>query len=120
MRRLMHRVDVALRREKKFSTGARYVFRPTFTLFGLCSVVAVLYHELTEGRRVLAVHWPGKDDVTFSDAITAVPRRLWSEWGFAHADGSGTIENLPAPLRDPGFSCLSSRACAIPDRISRA
>jgi hypothetical protein len=50
-------------------------------LFGLYTVVAWLYAELparfTRGR---VVDWPGKRDVTFSDAITAVRRWLWLEW----------------------------------------
>jgi hypothetical protein len=50
-------------------------------LFGLYTIVAWLYAELPRsGTRVRAVNWPGKHDVTFSDAITAVRRWLWLEW----------------------------------------
>jgi hypothetical protein len=55
------------------------VLRAAPCLFGLYSVVAVLYHEWSEGRRVLAIRWPGKVDVTFSDALSAVRRQLWRE-----------------------------------------
>ena len=34
--------------------------------------------------RISIVTWPGKRDVTFSDAITAVRRWWWVEWVFAH------------------------------------
>jgi hypothetical protein len=50
-------------------------------LFGLYPVVAWLYAELpARFTRVRVVDWPGKRDVTFSDAITAVRRWLWLEW----------------------------------------
>ena len=53
-------------------------------LFGLYTVVALLYSELpARYARVHVVDWPGKCDVTFSDAITAVRRWLWVEWVFA-------------------------------------
>jgi hypothetical protein len=60
-------------------------------LFGLYTVVAWLYAELP-GRwsRVRLVAWPGKRDVTFSDAITAVRRWLWVDWVLTipgHRDG---------------------------------
>jgi hypothetical protein len=60
-------------------------------LFGLDTVVAWLYAELP-GRwsRVRLVDWPGKRDVTFSDAITAVRRWLWVDWVLTapgHRDG---------------------------------
>ena len=79
-------------------------------LFGLYSVVAVLYSELAEGRRVLAIHWPGKVDVTFSDALSAVRRQLWSEWVFPHADGDRAMEKLPAPLQELVLSALTAAA----------
>jgi hypothetical protein len=48
------------------------------------TVVALLYAELpARYTRVRVVDWPGKRDVTFSDAITAVRRWLWVEWVFA-------------------------------------
>ena len=57
------------------------VLRVAPCLFGLYTVVAWLYAELpVRWTRVRAVSWPGKHDVTFSDAITAVRRWLWREW----------------------------------------
>jgi hypothetical protein len=50
-------------------------------LFGLYTVVACLYAGLpSQFARVRVVDWPGKRDVTFSDAITAVRRWMWLEW----------------------------------------
>ena len=50
-------------------------------LFGPYTMVVWLYAELPRrSSRVRVVNWPGKHDVTFSDAITAVRRWLWLEW----------------------------------------
>jgi DDE superfamily endonuclease/Archaeal putative transposase ISC1217 len=60
------------------------VLRAAPCLFGLYTVVVLLYVDLpARYRRVQVVDWPGKGDVTFSDAITAVRRWLWVEWVFA-------------------------------------
>ena len=52
----------------------RTVLRAAPGLFGLYTVVALLYHSLPETKRVGRVEWPGKVGVTFSDAITSVRR----------------------------------------------
>jgi uncharacterized protein YerC len=69
-------------------------------LFGLYTVVAYLYAELP-GRwsRMRAVEWPGKSDVTFSDAITAVRRWLWLEWVLALPGHRGAFQKLEPGLR---------------------
>lgn len=60
------------------------VLRAAPCLFGLYSVVAVLYADLPARRTdCFGILWPGKTDRTFSDAITAVRRWLWLEWIFA-------------------------------------
>ena len=78
-------------------------------LFGLYTLVVWLYAELpARYRRVRAVDWPGKSDVTFSDAITAVRRWLWVEWVFAipgHREAfqnSGSVAADPAQWAGPG------------------
>jgi hypothetical protein len=62
----------------------------------LYSVVALLYAWLpataqTEGE----VAWEGKEAVTFSDAITAVRRWLWTLWVFPRAGHAETFAKLP-------------------------
>ena len=79
-------------------------------LFGLYTVVALLYHELPESRRGGGVDWPGKAGVTFSDALSAVRRWLWSDWVFAHADEDRAIQELPAPIREVVISALATAA----------
>jgi hypothetical protein len=80
-------------------------------LFGLYTVVAWLYAELpSRWSRVRLVAWPGKRDVTFSDAITAVRRRLWVDWILTipgHRDGfqklaPGLRQILPNGLAPAG------------------
>jgi DDE superfamily endonuclease len=83
------------------------VLRAAPCLFGLYTVVALLYHALPESKRSGSVEWPGKQGVTFSDALMAVRRWLWAEWVFPQADTDGAIEKLPQPLRDIIFSALA-------------
>jgi DDE superfamily endonuclease len=60
------------------------VLRVAPCLFGLYTVVALLYVTLpARYRRGGLLVWVGKEDVTFSDALTAVRRWLWVEWVFA-------------------------------------
>ncbi len=76
------------------------VLRAAPCLFGLYSVVACLYSQLP-GRyaRERAVWWPGKEDVAFSDAITAVRRWLWVQWVFAFPGYKPVFEKLSRPFR---------------------
>ncbi len=76
------------------------VLRTAPCLFGLFSVIALLYAQLP-ARRVhgVAVLWPGKTERTFSDAITAVRRWLWSDWVFATPKHHGAFAKLSRPIR---------------------
>jgi DDE superfamily endonuclease len=76
------------------------VLRAAPCLFGLYSVVAVLYASLpARYARVRVVDWPGKRDVTFSDAITAVRRWLWQEWVFVIPGHRAAFAKLPPSFR---------------------
>ena len=85
----------------------RTVLRAAPCLFGLYTVVAVLYHLLPEGKRAGAVSWPGKETVTFSDALTAVRRAVWTDGVFRQAHVGGAIAELPANVRDLLLSGLT-------------
>lgn len=69
-------------------------------LFGLYTVVALLFAFLPPSDRSGSVAWPGKVGTTFSDALTAVRRWLWSEWVFQQAGNRTAIQKLPDPLRE--------------------
>jgi hypothetical protein len=78
----------------------RTVMRAAPCLFGLYSVVAVRYHSLPEAKRTGAVSWPGKETVTFSDALTAVRRRIWADGASSRAGVGGAIAQLPGHVRE--------------------
>jgi hypothetical protein len=79
---------------------ARTVLRAEPCLFGLYGVVASLYEQLpAEAQAESGVDWEGKASVTFSDAITAVRRWLWTNWAFARGGHKDPFAKLPEPLR---------------------
>ena len=76
------------------------VLRAAPCLFGLFSVIVLLYARLPANRvRVAVVLWPGKTDRTFSDAITAVRRWLWTDWVFATPTHGDAFAKLSRPIR---------------------
>jgi hypothetical protein len=76
------------------------VLRAEPSLWALYTLVAWLYVELpARYRRVRAVAWLGKADVTFSDAITTVRRYLWVEGVFSISGHREAFEKLGGPLR---------------------
>jgi hypothetical protein len=88
----------------------RTVPRAAPCLFGLYSVVALLFVALPEQGRAGSVHWPGKAVVTFSDARAALRRWLWSSWVFPQAAGGMAVQQLPEPLQALLFSALAPAA----------
>jgi DDE superfamily endonuclease len=76
------------------------VLRAEPSLLALYTLVVWLYAELpVQYRRVRAVAWLGKGDVTFSDAITAVRRYLWVEGVFSLSGHREAFEELGRPLQ---------------------
>ena len=76
------------------------VLRAAPGLFGLFSVVALLYARLpAKQTRTDFRAWPGKTERTFSDAITAVRRWLWVNWVFATPRHHHTFAKLSGPTR---------------------
>jgi hypothetical protein len=59
------------------------VLRFTPCLFGLYTLVALLYLQLLHPSSTLrAIFWSGTSTVTFSDMFTCVRRALWEPWCF--------------------------------------
>jgi hypothetical protein len=80
--------------------SAQTVLRVAPCLFGLYTVVTALYVQLPARRRRSGViAWAGKQDVTFSDAITAVRRWLWVEWVFAIPGYGAAFSKLSRPFQ---------------------
>ena len=61
-------------------------------------------------RRERAVAWPGKGNVTFWDAITAVRRWLWLEWVVAAPGPGGAFRKLETGLRRILLNALAPAA----------
>jgi hypothetical protein len=87
------------------------VLRAEPSLFGLYTVVVLLYAGLpSRWRRERASAWPGKHDVTFSDAITAVRRWLWLGWVFAAPGPNRALRKLEPGLRRILLNALAPAA----------
>ena len=79
------------------------VLRLAPCLFGLFSVVAVLYDLSPVARAAGRAAMAGKVETTFSDAITAVRRWLWVNWVFANHGTARPFQNSHARSRRPCF-----------------
>jgi hypothetical protein len=89
----------------------RTVLRAAPCLFGLYSVVALLYAGLPrEADHLGAVIYRGKTEVAFSDAITAVRRRLWLEGVFEGHGQTEAFRNLPRPFQAVLLAALAPAA----------
>jgi hypothetical protein len=72
-----------LKLESTKGYGQQTVLRFTPCLFGLYTLVVLLYLQLPQPSRTLRiVLWRGKSTVTFSAMMTCVRRALWEQWGF--------------------------------------
>ena len=87
------------------------VLRVAPCLFGLYTVVAALYVQLPARRRLAGmIRWAGKEDVTFSDALTAVRRWLWVEWVFAIPGHGTAFSKLSRPFQQMLLAGLAPAA----------
>lgn len=88
------------------------VLRAAPCLFGLYSVVALLYAALPADGAAgeVTVSYRGKGAVTFSDAIGAVRRQLWLEGVFESHGQTEAFRNLPRPLQAVILAALAPAA----------
>ena len=86
------------------------VLRAAPCLFGLSTVVALLFQTLPESKRTGAVEWPGKTVTTFSDTLAAVRRRLWTESILPQASETQGLEKIPGPVRELLLTTLAPAA----------
>jgi hypothetical protein len=89
----------------------RTVLRAEPCLFGLYTVVALLYAQMPsvvhEAGQVL---WRGKEKMAFSDAITTVRRWLWTNWVFTTTGHAPAFAKLPPDLREVLLYALAPAA----------
>jgi hypothetical protein len=83
------------------------VLRAAPCLFGLYSVVAMLYAALPRERRIGRVAWAGKGIATFSDAIAAVRLWIWDEGVFSRVPEGLAVKKLPPPIREILYVALA-------------
>jgi hypothetical protein len=103
------REDLKLESTKGY--GQPTVLRLTPCLFGLYTVVVLLYLQLPRPSRTLrAVFWRGKSTVTFSDMMTCVRRALWEQWCFQTQADSQEFSKLSPSLQETILYALAPAA----------
>jgi hypothetical protein len=87
------------------------VLRAAPCLLGLYTLVSVRYWQLPASvKEDWGVRWTGKEAMTFSDAITAVRRWLWSDWVFATGGHDVAFAKLPHALQEVLLTALTPAA----------
>lgn len=87
------------------------VLRAEPCLFGLYSVVVLLYQSMpAEQRGQSHTDWKGKENLTFSDIISSVRRWLWQSGIFASAGYEQTFSKLPEEFQDLLLNALAPAA----------
>lgn len=87
------------------------VLRVAPCLFGLYSVIALLYAQLPAANHDhFAITWAGKKHAAFADGLAAVRQWLWVEWAFVTHDQNDTFTKLPSPLRKLLLHALTQAA----------
>jgi hypothetical protein len=87
------------------------VLRLTPCLFGLYTVLVLLYLQLPKTSRTLrAVFWRGKTTVTFSDMMTCVRRVICEQWFFHTPDDRQAFSKLSRSLQETILYALAPAA----------
>ena len=90
----------------------RFVTAPVAApaLFGLYTLVVLLYLQLPKRARGTGIEWSGKKNVTFSDAISAVRRWLWLNWAFENHGDHQPFAKLSAATQQLVLYALAQAA----------
>jgi hypothetical protein len=100
-----------LKLESPKGYGQQTVLRFTPCLFGLYTVVVLLYLQLPHPSSThRAVFWRGKATVTFSDMMTCVRRVLWERWYFHTQADPQEFSKLSPSLQDTILYALAPAA----------
>jgi DDE superfamily endonuclease len=87
------------------------VLRCTPCIFGLYTIVALLYLQLPNLLQTsMMVTWKGKSTVTFSDMLACVRRVIWQEWVFQTPRKTTPFLKLPQALQETILYALAPAA----------
>jgi hypothetical protein len=100
-----------LKLESPKGYGQQTVLRFTPCLFGLYTIVVLLYLQLPRPSSPLsAVFWRGKATVTFSDMMTCVRRVFWEQWCFQTQADPQEFSKLSQSLQEMILYALAPAA----------
>jgi len=100
-----------LKLESTKGYGQRTVLRVAPCLFGLYTIVVLLYRQLPSSASTLrAIFWRGKSTVTFSDMLTCVRRAVWEQWCFHTQADAQEFSKLSPSFRETILSALAPAA----------
>jgi hypothetical protein len=87
------------------------VLRFTPCLFGLYTMIVLLYRQLPDSLRSPSVlSWHGKATVTFSDMMVRVRQTIWKQWFFQTPATTAVFSKLPTPLQETILYALAPAA----------
>ena len=110
-----------LKLESTHGDGPHTVLRFTPCLFGLYTMVVLLYLQLPRSSSTLsAIFWRGKSTGTFSDMLTCVRRALWAEWCVHTAADLRQCSKLSPSFQDTILSALAPAASRAGEVMSQA
>jgi hypothetical protein len=100
-----------LKLESTKSYGQQTVLRFTPCLFGLYTMIVLLYMQLPRPLSTFsAVLWRGKSTVTFSDMIMCVRHALWEQWCFQTQANAQEFSKLSQSLQETILYALAPAA----------
>jgi DDE superfamily endonuclease len=81
--------------------GQQTVLRFTPCLFGLYTIIVLLYLQLPDLLRLpIIVLWRGKSTTTFADMLTWVRRAIWQQWFFQTPTQAEPFSKLSRSLQE--------------------
>jgi DDE superfamily endonuclease len=91
--------------------GQQTVLRSTPCLFGLYTIVVLLYLQLPDLLRLpIMVSWSGKSTTTFADMLTCVRRAIWQQWFFQTSLKAEPFSKLSRSLQETILYALAPAA----------
>jgi hypothetical protein len=91
--------------------GKETVLRCTPCLFGLYTMIVLLYLQLPDSlHSPFVLSWHGKTTVTFSDMMLCVRRAIWQQWFFQTPATTTAFSKLPMSLQETILYALAPAA----------